>query len=73
MIKTILWDVDGTLLNFNKSEHYALSKCLRNIGVIANDEMIERYSAINLAYWKRLERNEVTRDEGWVALRTFRV
>lgn len=63
MIKTILWDVDGTLLNFNKSEHYALSKCLRNTGVIANDEMIERYSAINLAYWKRLERNEVTRDE----------
>ncbi len=70
MIKTILWDVDGTLLNFEKSEHYALTKCLKNIGVAANDEMIRRYSDINLSYWKRLERNEVTRDE--VLLGRFR-
>ena len=70
MINTILWDVDGTLLNFEKSEHYALTKCLKNIGVDANDDMIRRHSGINLAYWKRLERNEVTRDE--VLLGRFR-
>ena len=70
MIKTILWDVDGTLLNFDKSEHYALNKCLKDIGVTSDDEMIKRYAAINLAYWKRLERNEISRDE--VLLGRFR-
>jgi 2-haloacid dehalogenase len=70
MIKTILWDVDGTLLNFDKSEYYALNKCLTNIGVTSDDEMIRRYAAINLACWKRLERNEISRDE--VLLGRFR-
>ena len=27
MIKTLLWDIDGTLLNFEKSENYAIKKC----------------------------------------------
>lgn len=27
MFKVILWDVDGTLLNFDKAEKYALRQC----------------------------------------------
>ena len=27
MIKVILWDVDGTLLDFLKAEHEAIKKC----------------------------------------------
>lgn len=27
MFKVILWDVDGTLLDFDRSEKYALRKC----------------------------------------------
>jgi len=63
MIKTILWDVDGTLLDFEKSERYAMTRCLGSIGVAADDGMIRRYSEINLAYWGRLERGEVSRNE----------
>ena len=27
MIKTLLWDVDGTLLDFGKAEEYGIRKC----------------------------------------------
>ena len=29
MIKIILWDVDGTLLDFKKAEYAAIKKCLQ--------------------------------------------
>lgn len=62
MIKTLLWDVDGTLLNFDKSENYALKKCFEifNIGE-CTDEMVARYSPINKKYWEALERGEITK------------
>ncbi len=70
MISTLLWDVDGTLLDFERSERHALAKCLKNIGVNADEGMIRRYSGINLGLWKRLERNEIAREE--VLLGRFR-
>ena len=33
MIKTLLWDVDGTLLDFPAAEKYGMEKCLGEIGV----------------------------------------
>lgn len=63
MIKTILWDVDGTLLNFLESERYALKKCLAELGIHVNDDAVSRYSAINISYWKRLERGEISRSQ----------
>lgn len=70
MIKNILWDVDGTLLDFEQTERCALKKCLDGIGVRADDAMVARYSRINDAYWKRLEKGECSRSE--VALGRFR-
>lgn len=57
----ILWDVDGTLLDFSYSMDCALTKCLKEIGVEATKEIKERYSEINDNWWKRLERGEVTK------------
>ncbi len=64
MIKTLLWDVDGTLLNFEKSENYAIKKCFEifEIGE-CTDEMVARYSPINRKYWELLERGEITKQE----------
>ena len=64
MIKVILWDVDGTLLDFKKSEYAAIKKCFEifNLGE-CNDEMIARYSVINKGYWEKLERGEITKQE----------
>ena len=63
MIKNILWDVDGTLLNFKDSEKHALSGCLTREGIKPTDEIISLYSKINKSFWERLETGELTRDE----------
>lgn len=64
MYKAILWDVDGTLLNFLKSENAAIKECFRNFGLPeCTDEMVEVYSGINEGYWKLLERGEITKSE----------
>lgn len=60
---TILWDVDGTLLNFLASERAGLVKTLHAFGIEADEEMIQTYSAINSGYWRKLERGEVTKKE----------
>lgn len=63
-IKAVLWDVDGTLLDFLAAEREAIRSCFEsfNLGECP-DDMIERYSQINVHYWKRLEYGEITRDE----------
>ena len=64
MISTILWDVDGTLLDFIAAEKAAIKTLFRefNLGE-CSDEMIKRYSEINKGYWQRLERGEITKQE----------
>ncbi|MBQ7035542.1 MAG: YjjG family noncanonical pyrimidine nucleotidase [Clostridia bacterium] len=64
MIKAVLWDIDGTLLDFLKAEAYGIRKCFSifNLGE-CTDEMLERYSAINRTWWCRLERGECTKPE----------
>ena len=61
--KYILWDVDGTLLDFDYSQKISLFKCLKQIGVEGTDELNEKYSAINHKWWKNLELGLVTKDE----------
>lgn len=64
MIKTILWDIDGTILDFIRAEHAAIKKCFETFQLgECTDEMIARYSKINKAYWERLERKEITKPE----------
>lgn len=60
---TILWDVDGTLLDFLYSQKYALTKCFRTVGREITEDQIQRYSRINDDYWKRLELGEVTKEQ----------
>ncbi len=61
--KYLLWDVDGTLLDFEYSMRVSLYKSLKKIGVEATEELIDRYSQINDGWWKRLERGEVTKQQ----------
>lgn len=59
----LLWDVDDTLLDFGYSERYAIKHCFQLIGKDIPEEWISRYAQINLGYWKRLEKGEVTKAE----------
>ena len=64
MIKTLLWDIDGTLLDFTKSEEYGIRKCFEKFGLgECTDEMLARYSKINRKYWQMLERAEITKQQ----------
>ena len=64
MLKVILWDVDGTLLDFDKAEYAALRNCFEKFGLgVCTDEMIERYVEINKKYWVKLEQGEITRQQ----------
>lgn len=65
----ILWDVDGTLLNFLESEKFALTDCLQHFGFPTDEEIIKTYSAINDKCWKMLERGEV--EKSWVLIHRF--
>ena len=64
MIKVLLWDVDGTLLDFQAAEKAAMKKCFEVCGIgECTDEMIARYSKINKKYWEMLERGEITKPQ----------
>ena len=64
MIKVLLWDIDGTLLNFLAAEKAAMKKCFEVCGIgECTDEMIARYSKINRKYWEMLERGEITKPQ----------
>jgi 2-haloacid dehalogenase len=60
---TILWDLDQTILDFDRSMYHAIRASFAHLGLEINDEIIERYAVINDGYWKRLELGEVTKEE----------
>lgn len=64
MIKVILWDIDGTLLDFKKSESFAIKKCFFDLGIgECTDEMVARYSVINHRLWNELAEGKHTKKE----------
>lgn len=64
MIKVILWDIDGTLLNFKIAEETAFFGCCKELQIEnATKEMLARYTQINHRYWQKLEKNEITKQE----------
>ena len=64
MYKYLLWDVDGTILDFLASESCAIKELFKrfNLGE-CTDEMLGIYSKINVKYWDALARNEITKPE----------
>ena len=63
-IRAVLWDVDGTLLDFLAAERAAIKTCFSLFGLgECTDEMIAQYSAINVRWWQALERGEYTKPE----------
>lgn len=63
MIKTLLLDLDDTILDFHAAERVALSSALSDMGVPPTEACLSRYKEINRSCWERLERGELTREE----------
>ena len=52
MIKTILWDIDGTILNFHRSAENSLKNTFKKFGYgEITDELLHMYEGINDVYW----------------------
>ncbi|MCI9076152.1 MAG: noncanonical pyrimidine nucleotidase, YjjG family [Dorea sp.] len=63
-IKVVLWDIDGTLLDFQSAEKYAIQACFSKFQLgECTDGMLRDYVEINGGYWRRLERGELTKPQ----------
>lgn len=69
MVKDILFDLDDTLFDFHADERTALEKTFACLRLPIDDAVCARYSEINQAQWRALERGEITRAQ--VKLRRF--
>ena len=63
MFEFLFLDLDDTILDFQKAEHIALGKTLRNFGLEPTERVLKRYNLINKAHWEALERKELTREQ----------
>lgn len=59
----LLFDVDGTLLDFNAAEREAIAGTLEKFELPADDETIAKFSAINAALWDELEKGKIKKDK----------
>ena len=53
--KYLLFDVDGTLLDFNKAEEQALINTFQKYNIVLTEQMNQRYEQINKQLWKDFE------------------
>ena len=59
---TLFLDLDNTLLDFSKSEEWAITKTLEEFGLPSDSETARLYSEINSSYWKRFEKGEIPKN-----------
>ena len=56
----ILFDLDGTLFDYNRAEEYALKNSLENFGIDCNfSSCLAQYRKINRAMWKEFEKGKI--------------
>lgn len=60
---TLLFDADGTLLDFKADEKAALLKVMKLYSIECSDENVELYSRINQSLWKAFERGEIEKQD----------
>ncbi len=59
----ILFDLDGTILDFEAAQSKAFAACLKQNNIEQTDDMLDRYSSINEKLWLELEKGNITKDE----------
>ncbi|MGX4687072.1 YjjG family noncanonical pyrimidine nucleotidase [Vagococcus sp. JNUCC 83] len=58
----IIFDIDNTLLDFSRSEYYALQKVFATYGVVFNEKTFKQYKEINHDLWDQLEDGKISKD-----------
>ncbi|WP_167956606.1 YjjG family noncanonical pyrimidine nucleotidase [Anaerosporobacter faecicola] len=60
--RTLLFDVDGTLLDFEKTKERAFRQTWISNSLPFQQEILDTFSMIELALWQQLERGEITKE-----------
>ncbi len=66
MIKTVLLDLDNTLLDFYRAEEAAILGTLQDMHIDPKPGIAARYSAINAGQWALIEQGQTTRERALV-------
>lgn len=61
--KTLLFDIDDTLLDFKAAEKSALAKLFDEVGIPFTEELNETYQEVNHGLWQQFEKGEIDRDQ----------
>ncbi|PLV59896.1 YjjG family noncanonical pyrimidine nucleotidase [Thermotoga sp. KOL6] len=67
MKKAILFDLDGTILDFKKSEEIALKKVFLKRKVLLDEEKVFLYTRINRKFWNMLAEGKMSKEKVVVA------
>ncbi|MBZ4662045.1 YjjG family noncanonical pyrimidine nucleotidase [Thermotoga petrophila] len=62
MKKGVLFDLDGTILDFEKSEDQALKRTFLKYGIPLTEDQVFLYREINRKWWKLLAEGKVSKD-----------
>ncbi len=58
----VLFDIDGTLLDFEKAERVCMKETLTRFGLRNDDEVLDSYNEINIFHWKLYEMGGLSLD-----------
>lgn len=61
--KILLWDVDNTLLDFNRSMYYAITTSFNKFNLPINEDVQRLYAQINEKRWKLFELKSISKEE----------
>ena len=61
--KTLLFDIDDTLLDFKKDQKFAFYNAMDSIGIKCTDKLYENYCNINNKMWQLLNEGKITLSE----------
>lgn len=61
--ETLLFDVDGTLLDFNAAQENALKRAFDNHNYLLDDKVKAIYNEINHGLWEEYEKGGITKEE----------
>ena len=63
MLTHIFFDLDNTLLDFDRGEAHALFRAFRQFGIDPTPAVLARYHDINLSQWELLEEGKLTKEQ----------
>ena len=60
----LLFDADGTILDYNAAETHSLKSAAANFGIDVTPEILSLYREINSALWADLEKGKISCHRG---------